>query len=228
MALLERVTTLIKANINDLVDKAENPEKLLKQLLLDMQNQFMQVKTQVATAIADQHMLEKKHRENLELQKEWVHKAELALQKNEEDMARSALERSLTYETAAGNFARQLEDQSRQVAVLRDAMHKLEQKMTETKSQADLLIAQHRRARLAQQSGTTAMAGWEHEAAFDRLRQKVSAAESIGHGTLAAAEPNAEEKFAVLERNDKVDRLLAELKAKAAAAESSHNERGNG
>ena len=217
MALLERVTTLIKANINDLVDKAENPEKLLKQLLLDMQNQFMQVKTQVATAIADQHMLEKKLRENLAAQKEWVGKAELALQKNEEDLARTALERSIAYETAAHSFAQQLEDQSRQVLVLRDAMHKLEQKMTETRSQADLLIAQHRRARQAQRSGTAAIAGTEHEATFDRLRQRVSAEDSLGHGYLAVAALNADGKLAELERNDKVERLLNELKAKAAA-----------
>lgn len=216
MALLERVTTLIKANINDLVDKAENPEKLLKQLLLDMQNQFMQVKTQVATAIADQHMLEKQHRESVAAQKEWVAKAELALGKNEEDLARAALERSLTYETAARSFAQQLEDQSRQVGVLRDAMHKLEQKMTETKSQADVLIAQHRRARLAQRSGA-AIAGTEHDATLDRLRQKVSTAESLGHGYLAVADLNADGRLAELERNDKVERLLSELKAKAAA-----------
>ena len=56
MALLDRVATLVRANINDLIDKAEDPEKLLKQLLLDMQNQFMQVKTQVAIAIAGQHL----------------------------------------------------------------------------------------------------------------------------------------------------------------------------
>ena len=63
MTLLDRVSTLIKANLNDLVDKAENPEKLLKQLLLDMQNQFMQVKTQVAIAITHRHLLEKKQQE---------------------------------------------------------------------------------------------------------------------------------------------------------------------
>src|SRR5438270_5749789 len=147
MPLLERVTTLIKANVNDLVDKAENPEKLLKQLLLDMQNQFMQVKTQVAIAIADQHLLEKKQQENLESQRDWLHKAELAIEKNHEDLARVAVERSLTYENAAHNFAQQIEDQSHQVHLLRDALHKLEQKMTETKAKADLLIVQHRRAR---------------------------------------------------------------------------------
>ncbi|HSU31897.1 MAG TPA: PspA/IM30 family protein [Bryobacteraceae bacterium] len=214
MALLERVTTLIKANINDLVDKAENPEKLLKQLLLDMQNQFMQVKTQVAMAIADQHMLEKKHQENVDLQKQWVEKAELALRQNEEALARTALERSLTYETAARNFAQQLEDQLRQVTVLREAMRKLEQKMNDTKSQADVLIAQHRRARSAQQLGAATIAEWQHEGTFNRLREKVSAAESLGHGYLAASQSSPETVLADLEKNDKVERLLNELKAK--------------
>src|SRR6201986_1023367 len=101
MAQLERRATLIKANLNDLVDKAENPEKLRKQLLLDMQNQFLQVKTQVAIAIADQHLLDKKRRENIQAQQDWVRKAELAIAKNQEDLARNALERSLIFENAA-------------------------------------------------------------------------------------------------------------------------------
>ena len=64
MALLERVATLVRANLNDLVDKAEDPEKMLKQVTLDMENQLLQVKTQVAIAIADEHLLAKKQKEN--------------------------------------------------------------------------------------------------------------------------------------------------------------------
>ena len=75
MALLERVSTLIRANLNDLIDKAENPEKLIKQVILDMENQLLQVKTQVAIAIADQHLLEKKRKENEEKISEWDRKA---------------------------------------------------------------------------------------------------------------------------------------------------------
>src|SRR4051812_40229433 len=123
MALLERVTTLIKANVNDLVSKAEHPEKLLKQLLLDMENQLMQVKTQVAIAIADQHLLEKKRKENLDTQQDWVRKAELALSKGDEVLARMALDRSLTYETAAQNFSQQVEDQAHQVELLKTALY---------------------------------------------------------------------------------------------------------
>lgn len=219
MPLLDRVTTLIKANLNDLVDKAEDPEKLLKQLLLDMQNQFMQVKTQVAIAIADQHLLEKRQQENMDAQKEWLRKAELAVQKNQEDLARIALERSLTYENAAKNFAQQIEDQSHQVQSLRDALHRLEQKITETKAKTEVLIAQHRRARLAVRSGTTAMNELESDAAFDRLRWKVSEAEALGQGTLAAGEPNADQRFSALEKSDQVDRLLADLKARVGPAQ---------
>ena len=78
MALLERVATLVRANLNDLVDKAEDPEKMLKQVILDMENQLLQVKTQVAIAIADQHLLEKKEKENGEKATEWMRRAEAA------------------------------------------------------------------------------------------------------------------------------------------------------
>ena len=81
MALLERVSTLVRANLNDLIDKAEEPEKMIKQVILDMQNQLLQVKTQVAIAIADQHLLEKKQKENEDKVAEWMRKAELAVDK---------------------------------------------------------------------------------------------------------------------------------------------------
>jgi phage shock protein A len=225
MALLDRVATLIKANLNDLVEKAEDPEKLLKQLLLDMQNQFMQVKTQVAIAIADQHLLEKKQQESLNSQKDWLRKAELAVSKNEEQLARIAVERSITYEEAGKNFAQQIEDQAHHVQSLRDALHRLEQKMTETKAKTEVLIAQHRRARLAMRTGLTNRQEFDHDAAFDRLQMKVSEADSVGHGQLAAGEPDAEQRLAALEKSDQVDRLLTELKSRKSG--DSHHDSGS-
>jgi phage shock protein A len=220
MPLLERVSTLIRANLNDLIDKAENPEKLLKQLLLDMQNQFLQVKTQVAIAIAGQHLLEKKHRENLDAQQEWLRKAGFAVQKNEEELARVAAERSLTYEDAARNFAQQIEDQAQQVRLLRDALHQLEQKMTETKAKSELLIAQHRRARLGLNSAGHQSKQFAGDAALERLKLKVSEAEALGHGQRAASQlaAPAADRLASLEKSDQVDRLLADLKMKAMRA----------
>src|SRR3974377_58465 len=101
MGLLERVSTLIRANINDLVDRAEDPEKMIKQVILDMENQYLQVKTQVAVSIADQHMLEKKLLENEDNAKDWMRRAELAVDKSQDDLARSALDRSQTSQRLA-------------------------------------------------------------------------------------------------------------------------------
>src|SRR5246500_1717079 len=115
MALLERVSTLVRANLNDLIDKAEDPEKMIKQVILDMQNQLMQVKTQVAIAIADEHLLEKKQKENHDKTAEWVRKAELAVDKKQDDLARAALERSMSYKQMAESFDQQIADQKTQV-----------------------------------------------------------------------------------------------------------------
>ena len=79
MAILERVATLVRANLNDLIDRAEDPEMMIKQVILDMENQLMQVKTQVAISMADQHLLQKKQSEHEDRAAEWMKKAELAV-----------------------------------------------------------------------------------------------------------------------------------------------------
>ena len=122
MALLERVSTLVRANLNDLIDRAEHPEKMIKQVMLDMENQLMQVKTQVAIAIADEHLLRKKQKENEEKAAEWTRKAELAVDKKQDDLARVALERSLTCSQLAAGFAQQVADQKMQVETLKSAL----------------------------------------------------------------------------------------------------------
>src|SRR5260370_36068089 len=123
MALMERVATLIRANINDLLDKAEDPEKLLKQVIIDMQNQLLQVKTQVAIAIADQHLLLKKQQEHKENADKWMKKAELAVGKKEDDLARAAIERSMTYRAMGESFGQPLEEQQVEMRDLRAALH---------------------------------------------------------------------------------------------------------
>ena len=216
MSLLDRVATLIRANLNDLVDKSEDPEKLLKQLLLDMQNQFLQLKTQTAIAIADQHLLDGKRTENINAQDEWRRKAELALAHNDEASARAALERSLTHQGAAEKFAAQREDQSIQVTRLRDALTRLEAKMTEARTRNEILVARHRRARVALQTGRTDLTEFGDGDAFERLRTKVSEAEALGEGYAATNELSPAAKLDGYERNDKVESLLAELKRKRA------------
>jgi phage shock protein A len=213
---MERVATLVRANLNDLIDKAEEPEKMIKQVILDMQNQLLQVKTQVAIAIADQHLLEKKRKENQEKDAEWVHKAELAVDKKQDDLARAAIERSLSYRALAENFAQQVADQSVQVENLKSALRKLEQKLTEAQAKSDLLIAQHRRARALNKAGDAkmAMGNSSGAAAFDRMKGKVQRSEALSQAKAELTADSTEDRLAALEKEDEIEKLLAELKTR--------------
>jgi phage shock protein A len=218
MPLLERVSTLVRANLNDLIDKAEDPEKMIKQVILDMQNQLLQVKTQVAIAIADQHLLEKKQKENDEKVAEWMRKAELAVDKKQDDLARAALQRVESYREMCGSFEQQVIDQRAQVENLKGALRKLEQKLAEANGKADMLIAQQRRARVLGKAtdARIAMTDGKHGATFDRMKRKVAQTEAISEAKvdIAAVADDVEDRFAALEKEDKIEQLLADLKSK--------------
>jgi phage shock protein A len=219
MALLERVSTLVRANLNDLVDKAEHPEKMIKQVILDMQNQFLQVKTQVAIAIADQHLLESKRKENEDKRAEWMRKAELAVDKKQDDMARVALERVESYRDLTEGFAQQVTDQKAQVENLKSALRQLEQKLTEAQAKADLLIAQHRRARAITKASDAKISAGNGASvnAFNRMKHKVARSEALGHAKSEIEAGNMEERFAALEKENRIEQLLAELKVRRGA-----------
>lgn len=219
MALLERVATLVRANLNDLIDKAEDPEKMIKQVILDMQNQLLQVKTQVAIAIADQHLLEKKQKENEEKITEWMRKAELAVDKKEDDLARASLQRVESYRELSESFAQQVLDQKAQVENLKSALRNLEQKLTEAQAKADLLIAQHRRARAVSKASDARMAMGDNSksATFDRMKHKAARAEAVSQAKSELAADNIEERLAALDKQDRIEQLLAELKTKRGA-----------
>jgi phage shock protein A len=217
MALLERVATLVRANINDLVDKAEDPEKMIKQVILDMENQLLQVKTQVAISIADQHVIEKKLKENEENERQWVRRAEMAIDKKDEALARAALERSMSYKSMAASFQQQVEDQRTQVENLKSALLKLQQKLAEASSKKDVLIAQHRRSRaLGKATDAGAAIGDDSNgAAFERMKNKVRHSEATAQARAElVADDDVESKFEALEKQGEIDRLLADLKAK--------------
>jgi phage shock protein A len=218
MALLERVATLVRANLNDLIDKAEEPEKMIKQVILDMQNQLLQVKTQVAIAIADQHLLEKRQKENGEKVTEWMRKAELAVGKQQDDLARAALERVESYRELSDSFVQQVVDQKAQVENLKTALRQLEQKLNEAQGKADLLLAQQRRARAVGKASDARMAMGDNSkaAAFDRMQRKVAHHEAVSQAKSEIAADNVEDRLAALEKQDRIEQLLAELKAKRA------------
>jgi phage shock protein A len=216
MALLERVATLVRANLNDLIDKAEDPEKMIKQVILDMQNQLLQVKTQVAIAIADEHLLEKKQKENEAASADWMRRAELAVDKKQDDLARAAIERSVSYRDLAESFTEQVADQNVQVENLKGALRKLEQKLVEAQSKSDLLVARHRRSRAVTRAADAglAMGDGSNAAAFDRMKNKVVRAEAVSVAKADLASDNVEDRLTALEREDSIELLLTEIKAR--------------
>jgi len=214
MGLLERVTTLIRANLNDMIDRAEDPEKMIKQVILDMENQYLQVKTQVAVSIADQHMLEKKLTENQDTGKDWMRKAELAVDKSEDDLARAALDRYQTSLRLAQSYREQVDDQKAQVETLKGALQKLEQKLEEAKSKRDLLLTRHRRSIALGKAARaqTAIGGQSKSGSFDRLKDRVHHSEAVATAEVEIIDADAGERLTRMDRDVEIDRLLADLK----------------
>ena len=216
MAVLERVATLIRANLNDLIDRAEDPEKMIKQVILDMENQLLQVKTQVAISMADQHLLQKKQKEHEDKAAEWMRKAELAVGKGQDDLARSALERYQSFTKLGEDYTSQVADQRIQVETLRNALSQLDRKLGEARTKSDLLLAQHRRARaLSKASDAQLVAGGQSAAAgFDRMRHKVMRTEAVSQAKAELVADDTDRRFDKLEKDDEIGRLLDELKAR--------------
>jgi phage shock protein A len=215
--LLDRVSTLVRANLNDLIDRAENPEKVIRQALIDMNNQLIQVKTQVAASIADEQKLYQRWQENQALATDSQRKAELAVSKGRDDLAREALQRQNSYQQISDGFQRQYTDQKGQVETLKAALNQLEAKIQEADRKKDLLIARSRSAQ-AQQRIHDTLSGINTTgamASFSRMEEKVSDQEARAKASIEMDSDSFEDRFAALEQGDAVDQQLAALKAKA-------------
>jgi phage shock protein A len=189
---------------------------MIKQVILDMENQYLQVKTQVAVSIADQHMLEKKWRENEDSGKDWMRKAETAVDKSQDDLARAALDRFQTSQMLAQSYREQVDDQKAQVDTLKGALVKLEQKLDEAKSKRDLLLARHRRGIALGKAAhaQTILGDNSKSAAFDRLKDRVNRTEAVATAEVELLTDDVGDKLTRLDRDAEVDRLLADLKAR--------------
>jgi phage shock protein A len=218
MGLLERVSTLIRANLNDVIDRAEDPEKMIKQVMMDMENQYLQVKTQVAVSIADLHLLEKNLKENEGTGRDWMRKAELAVDKSQDDLARAALDRFHTAQRLTQSYREQVDDQQVQVDALKNALQKLEQKLEEAKSKRDLLLARHRRSVALSKAARaqSALGDNSKSATFDRLKDRVQLTEAVATAEVDLLTDDVGDRLTRLDRDNEVERLLADLKSRRA------------
>ena len=180
MGIFSRLGTLIKSNINDLITKAEDPEKMLGQVLLEMQQQLVEAKKAVAIAIADEKKLQKQYTAETDKSKEWERKAMVAVRAGDDNLARQALARKQEHETIATQFQQQWIAQKQAVEKLKDALRLLNNKIEEAKRKKNILIARKKRAEAQQQIANT-MQGLGDTSAFDtfdRMAERIQLMEA--------------------------------------------------
>jgi phage shock protein A len=221
VGLLDRVSTLVRSNLNDLIDRAEDPEKVIKQLLIDMNNQLIQVKTQVAAAIADEKRLQARYEEAQRQSDDWQRKAELAIDKGEDDLAKQALQRRNTYAQTSEGLKEQWQAQSASVQMLKDGLRQLQNKIEEAEAKKELLIARSRSAKAQEQmhrtlGGIQSVGGLSE---FERMERRVEEQEARAQAYTDISRDSLDEKFAALETESEVDRQLRELKEKRQQAQ---------
>jgi len=220
LGILDRVSTLLRANVNDMIDRAEDPEKVVKQLIIDMNNQLLQVKTQVAASIADEKMLYQRYQENEAKAADWQQRAELAVEKGEDDLAREALSRRNAFSQTAEGFKTQYDQQAVQVEQLKQALQQLQSKIQDAQTKQELLIARSRRAKAETQIRTT-LSGLDQSSAlasFQRIEEKVNQQEARAAALGELDTDTMEHRFQLLQQESEVDQQLAALKAKKGLA----------
>ena len=221
MGIFKRFRDALKANINDMISRAENPEKMLNQLVIDMNEQLIDAKKTVASAIADGKRLERQINENLAKAKEWENRAMLAVKEDRDDLAKEALLQKQEFESYVVELKPQWESQHKSVEQLKGTLKSLQRKIEEAQRKKNILIARAKRAE-AQKKIQATMGNLADTSAFDTFDRMSERVEKIEAEADALAElgdmtkqGDLEEEFKKLEAGDSAaDKLLDDLKAK--------------
>lgn len=191
MGIFDRIATLFKSNINDLISKAEDPEKMLDQILADMRNQLAKAKQQVAAAIADEKRLKDQAEAEFKAAVDWENKAMLALKENREDLARQALTRQGEHQSHGEQLQATWAAQQAETEKLKHSLRDLNDKIEEAKRKKNLLLARQRRAQAQQQISDT-MSGMSENSAFDAFARMEAKIDTNERMVKASAEINEE------------------------------------
>ncbi len=222
MGIFDRFKTVVSSNINDMISKAENPEKMLNQVLLDMNEQMIESKKAVAMAIADEKKLEREASENKRQADEWEKKAMLAVRANRDDLAKEALLRKQEYEGYATQLFTQWQSQKESVEKLKVSLRELQGKIDEASRKKNILIARAKRAEAQDKINKTMSSISGNKSAFDTFERMSKKVDELEARTEAAKEledatsgATLEKQFAQLESSGAgADAMLEELKRK--------------
>lgn len=222
MALFDRLSRVVRANLNDLVSKAEDPEKVLEQTIFDMQEDLVQLRQAVARAMASLKQTEQRYNQDSSEAAKWEQRAKLALTKGDENLAREALVRKKNHLNAATTLQEQLTAQRTQVESLRQNLVALESKISEAKTKKNMLIARAKAAKATEAVQNT-LSGIDTNSAmatFERMETKVLELEARSQAAGEIGGYGIEQQFAQLESGSNVDDELAQLKGEIEGAKS--------
>ncbi|MDJ0583001.1 PspA/IM30 family protein [Crocosphaera sp.] len=215
MGLFDRLGRVVRANLNDLVSKAEDPEKILEQTIEDMGRDLIELKQAFGQTLGSQKRTEGQYKEALKQSNTWEQRAKLALSKGEETLARDALVRKKSYTDTATTLKEQLDQQNGQIETMRRNLTALESKIAEAKTKKDMLISRAKAAK-ANEALQSTMSGLNTSgsmAAFERMENKVLDMEARSQAVGEIGGSSLENQFAELEAGSGVEDELAMLKA---------------
>ena len=221
MGILDRMSRLIRANINDFIDNAEDPEKMLNELLREMQGSIREARQQVANLIAQEKQIEAELADAQLDAREWESKAEMALKRDREDLAREALRRKRDAEEISLVYATQLASQQEVVEKLRNQLKMLERKYDEAESKRNLLIARHRRAQAQKQisESFSTLPDMSAMSELERMEKRIIAEEARVGALQEMEQDSVEWEFIELEAQDDMEDELLALKARISEEE---------
>jgi phage shock protein A len=215
--MFSRMADIVKANINDLVTRAEDPEKMIRQMILEMEEAVNKATASVGTAVANEKRLERQLFEKQDLIEAWQNKAELAVEAGEDDLARRALERKSAIQGAVGDLEAALEESQKTSSQLKQQLTQLKAKLDEARTRQGALVARSRAAEARKQIAK-GLSGVSDDAfsSFDRFHQRIESeeAEADAHQAMAGTDPSLEAQFSKLERKSLVEDELKSLKQK--------------
>ncbi|MFP4376116.1 MAG: PspA/IM30 family protein [Spirochaetales bacterium] len=228
MGIFDRFRRVVKSNINDMISKAENPEKMLNQLIVDMNQQLIESKKSVASAIADEKKLERQVKENLASGAEWERKAMLAVRAGKDDLAKEALIRKQEFDKTAAQYKEQWEQQHEAVEKLKGALRGLQNKIEEAQRKKNLLVARAKRAEAQKHINETigGMSDTSAFEAFEQMSKRMDQLEAENDAMLEIEDMSGsdtlEEQFAQLEKGgSNTDAMLEDLKKRIAIEDKS-------
>ena len=191
MGLFDRLSAMLRSNINDLISRAENPEKMLNQLILDMKTQLAKAKQQVASAIADERKLQSDAEDLKKQAEDWERRAMMAVQEGRDDLAKQALGRYNEQLQAAQQLQETWLRHKAETEQLKLSLRQLNDKIEEAKRKKNILVARSKRAE-AQQRIQETMSGLSDKSAFESFERMAEKIEATERKALAAAELNEE------------------------------------